>query len=95
MSKITESARGKDCTVRLPGICNWDSQTVVLAHLGGGGMGTKKPDYQGAYCCSSCHDALDGRTKTLFSKEYLELAHRQGVERTQEQLVENGLLVVT
>lgn len=94
MSKIRKSAYMQDCTVRLPGICNWNPTTTVLAHLSGGGMGAKKPDHQAAYCCSSCHDVIDGRVKSLFSKEYLELAHRQGVERTQMILFEKGLLVV-
>lgn len=59
MSKIRKSAKGQDCQVRIPGICNFNSETVVLSHLNGGGMGMKNPDWQGAYCCSACHDVLD------------------------------------
>jgi len=91
---IRESARGEPCTVRIPGICNGNPETTVLAHLGGGGMGTKRGDIFGAYCCSSCHDALDGRMKTDYPKGTLELWHRHGVERTQEILVEQGLIMV-
>ena len=41
--KLRDSARGQDCTLRLPGICNFDSATTVLAHLpcGQKGMGMK------------------------------------------------------
>ena len=94
MSKITASARGENCLVRLPGICNFNPETVVGAHLGGGGMSYKKSDLHMAYACSDCHDALDGRTKTKFSKDELELMHRQGVERTQDILIKKGLIVL-
>ncbi len=31
--KVRDSARGQDCTVRIPGTCNFDPATTVLAHL--------------------------------------------------------------
>jgi hypothetical protein len=52
--KYTESARGQECQVRIPGICSHDPETVVFAHLNGGGMGMKRASIHGAYCCSSC-----------------------------------------
>ena len=65
MSKITQSARGEDCAVRIPGVCNFDSETTVYAHAPcvDKGMGIKTPDYMawGAYACSKCHDLIDGR----------------------------------
>lgn len=94
MSKLRQSARGQECQVRLIGICNFNPETTVLAHLGGGGMGMKKNDIHGAFCCSACHDALDGRAKYLIDKETLELAHRQGVERTQDIWLKMGLIKV-
>lgn len=93
MSKLRDSARGEQCTVRLPGVCNWDPETTILAHLGGGGMALKKDDMQAAFCCSSCHDEVDRRT-CIFSAEYAELSHRQGVERTQEIWRKNGLIML-
>jgi len=92
MSKLRKSARDRECQVRLIGICNRDDSTTVLAHLGGGGMGMKKHDIFGSFCCSSCHDAIDGRTKYFGSKSDLELAHRQGVERTQQIWLDQGLI---
>ncbi|MBK5943336.1 nuclease domain-containing protein [Halorhodospira halophila] len=61
--KLRDSARGQQCQLRLPGVCSWDPETVVLAHppLGNGGMATKGSDLEGAFCCSACHDVLDGR----------------------------------
>ena len=58
-------AKGKDCQVRIPGVCNFDPATTVLAHIrrgGVAGVGQKPPDLCGVHACSSCHDALDGRS---------------------------------
>jgi len=95
MSKITESARNEPCQVRIDGICSHDPSTTVLAHIGGGGMGFKNPDIEASYCCSSCHDAIDGRIQTEFSRELLELWHHQGAMRTRKKLIEKGLIVIT
>jgi len=61
--KLRESARGEDCTLRIPGHCNGDPATSVLCHLpfGGRGMGAKAPDHHAVIACSGCHDALDHR----------------------------------
>lgn len=90
--KLRQSARNKECQVRIIGICNGNPEAVVLAHLAGGGMGRKKPDLFGAFCCSNCHDVIDGRVSTMYDKQYLELAHRQGVERTQAIWLSEGLI---
>ncbi|MER2105083.1 MAG: nuclease domain-containing protein, partial [Pseudomonas atacamensis] len=41
--KLRASANGQECTVRMPGICNHNPETTVLAHLpcGQKGMGIK------------------------------------------------------
>lgn len=78
--------------VRVPGICNYDSQTTVLAHYGGAGMGRKRPDPIGAWACSRCHDAIDGRILTQYTREELKLMHLEGMVRTLEVLCEEGLL---
>ncbi len=93
MSNITKSARGQACTIRLDG-CNGgpNNETVVLAHLNGGGMGAKCLDIHGAYACANCHDILDGRVQTDYSQEFLLLTHLLGMKRTQEILVSKGLL---
>jgi hypothetical protein len=85
--KLRNSANGQECMIRLPGICNFDNSTTVLAHLNGGGMGMKKSDLFGAFACSSCHAKVDS------SKEY-ELDHRQGVERTQKFWLDNGYIEI-
>lgn len=61
MSKLRQSARGQECTVKIAGICNYDNATTVLAHLPcvDKGMGFKSPDWWAAFACSSCHSVLD------------------------------------
>jgi len=52
--KITNSAKGQQCTVRLIGICNGNNETVVFAHIGKRrGMGIKCADYFGVYACEA------------------------------------------
>lgn len=94
MSKIRKSARGQECQIRLPGICNGNPETTVLAHYrmaGACGMGIKPPDFMGAYACSACHDEIDRRTRHL-DAETVRLAFAEGVMRTQQILAEKGLL---
>lgn len=92
MSKITASAKGEDCQVRLPGVCNFNPETTVLAHLNGGGMGMKHLDIHASYCCSACHDAYDARVTTSMSRHQLNLWFMDGILRTQVILLEKGLI---
>ena len=93
MSKLRKSARGEPCQIRLDG-CNAgvNNETVVLAHLNGAGLALKAYDVHGAYCCHSCHDVLDGRKPSDYDKEWLELIHLRGVIKTQEKMIEKGLM---
>lgn len=96
MSKITESARNENCTVRIPGYCNRNNETTIFAHLSGirfkHGVGHKVSDYHGAYACSECHNAIDGRIRTNHTRYQLKLWHLEGVIETQLKLIEKGLL---
>jgi len=93
-NKIRNSAKGEDCQVRLPGICNFNAETTVFAHVGkGGGMASKVSDIHGAYCCSACHDEIDRRTR-IMDKETAELFAWHGVQRTQEILCAMELIIV-
>ena len=92
-NKLTRSARNEPCLTRIPQVCNHNPETTVLAHLGGEFKhGYKAMDIHGAYCCSSCHDAIDGRSRTDYSKDQLKQMHLEGVIRTQLRMVELGLI---
>ena len=93
-SKITKSAKGKDCQVRVMGICNGNPETVVLAHLNGGGMGSKHNDIHGAYCCSDCHSWLDSGYAMDSTRDQRDLDHLNGVIRTQIIMLAEGLMGV-
>ena len=92
MSKITKSAAGEACEIRLTGVCTRDPEKVVYCHLNGAGMGMKAMDIHGAYGCSSCHDAIDGRIQTEYTRDELKLAHLEAVIRTQIILTSKGLI---
>ena len=92
--KLRQSAKGQECQIRLPGICNFNTETTVLAHLNGGGIGIKKDDWQAAFACSACHDEIDRRTRYM-DADTVELEHRRGVERTQTHWLEMGLITIS
>lgn len=95
MTDLRKLAKGKPCLVRVPGCCNHNPETTVLAHyrlIGVSGMGTKSPDTCAAWACSACYSACDGQTKTEFSRDELRLAHAEGVFRTQQALINKGIL---
>jgi len=95
MSAITKFARGQDCQVRIDGVCNFNHETVVFAHINGGGLGIKRPDTEGAFCCSDCHDVLDLRRRIEgLTYDKIKLYHHEGAMRTREILIDKGLIKV-
>ena len=81
--------------VRIPEVCNHNSETVVLAHYrlaGVSGIGMKSPDLLGAWACSACHDAIDRRAHTDLDRDYVRLLHLEGMARTIAQLNREGLI---
>lgn len=94
MSKLTREARGRECQVRIPGVCNFNPETTVLAHYrlaGTCGTAIKPDDTQAAWACSACHDEVDRRTRLIDANE-ARLMHAEGVMRTQEILRKEGKL---
>lgn len=92
--KYTRSAKGKPCQVRIPGICKPapENETTIPAHLNGAGMALKHSSIHLAYCCSACHDVLDGRIRTKYSQAQLLLMHLEAVIRTQIIMIRDGVL---
>lgn len=79
MTDLRKLARGQPCRIRLPGICNGDPATTVLAHIKYGWYGSiKPPDIIGVHACSSCHDATDRRRRDV-SNEEVDLAVLRGL----------------
>lgn len=91
---LRQLARAKPCMVRLPGICNGNPETTVLAHyrlIGISGMGIKSDDLLGAWACSDCHDAIDRRAHMDLDRDYVRLAHLEGMVRTLCELKKLGV----
>ena len=90
MTDLRKLARGMDCTVRIPGVCNFNPETTVLAHVrqvGISGMGRKAPDLLAAYACSACHEYCDTHRDAQTELDFL-----RGVMRTQYLLIEGALV---
>jgi hypothetical protein len=95
MTNLRKEARGRGCMVRIPEVCNCNSETVVLAHVriaGISGMGLKAPDLLGAWACSACHDAIDRRAHLDLDRDYVRLLHLEGMARTINQLLKENLI---
>jgi len=98
MTPIRKAARGQDCAIQLPGVCNGDAATTVLCHsnslVDGKGMGLKAPDTAAAFGCSACHAVLDGQRSRPagMTKDDVEAAFRAGIERTHQYLRTKGLI---
>ena len=81
--------------IRLEGICDHNPETTVLAHIrmpGISGMGIKADDLLGAWACSACHDAIDRRSHTELERDYVRLAHLEGMVRTIAQLRKEDII---
>lgn len=76
---LRKLARLQHCQLQIPGTCNHNPETTVLAHIRDGffGMGTKPNDdpskgpVSAVMACSDCHDAIDRRSKRFLSHDPL------------------------
>jgi hypothetical protein len=96
MADLRKLARGRECHIRVPGICCHDPTRVVGCHYrlpGLSGMGIKASDIFIAYGCQPCHDVCDGRTRTAtYSRDELRLMLAEGVMRTIAILVKEQVI---
>ena len=62
---IREFARGRECTVRLVGVCTFDPEKSIWSHAplqaAGKGRGIKSIDLCGAIACTACDAVVDGQ----------------------------------
>ena len=98
MKNLRKAAKGRDCQVRIPGICNHDPETVVLAHIRRGGIagvGIKGTDLAAVLACSSCHDVVDGRGRgadSVISRALLDRYILDAMCRTLQIWTDEGLV---
>lgn len=91
-TKITQSANGKECTFRIPGVCNRNSETTVFAHDNGGGTAYKHHDIHGGYACSDCHYWYDEDPRP--SKMMKDAEMKRAMIETQSILIQKGLIKI-
>jgi hypothetical protein len=94
--QVMDAARGEVCTLNIPGICNYDADTTVCAHLSyseGGGARLTGP-LSVAFACSDCHDAVDRRTDVDLDSRDRDFYLRRGQTRTINRLIAKGVVMV-
>lgn len=98
MSRITASANGEDCQVRIPGICTFDPAKTIWSHCrhgaAGKGRGIKALDIAGAYACTACdaaYDQLAGVPHTM-TRAQVDLDWFMGHMRSLVILKDKGLI---
>lgn len=91
--KLRDSARGQDCTMQVAGVCNYNPETTVLAHINisGGKMGGKETDISACFCCSACHAWLDGNHGSELDRYFYT---RRAIIRTWEVWINLDLIEV-
>ena len=90
--KLTDFAKGKDCTFRAPMVCNFNPETSVFCHVSTkrmAGIGTKTHDFFGFIGCSSCHDWHE---KNRYLHPDAAQWTLEAICETQGLMVEAGLL---
>lgn len=96
MTPIRKSARGMECTLRFPGICNRNPETTAWCHSNrladGKGIGLKAPDHEGCYGCSDCHAWLDGGYAGRDSRAAVDARFDAARAESQNILRAKGLL---
>lgn len=84
--RITQSARGEDCT-----ICGTNDGTTVFCHLNemwaGKGMGQKADDIAGFFGCGKCHAKYDTNIGDLDDNQIM-----RAMYRTLRRLWEMGVI---
>ena len=87
--RLRELARGKPCSLRIPGVCNRNPETTVLAHMNTEwkGVALKSPDICAVRACSDCHEYVGDMVTP--EKRLLGL---EGLLRTLKAYVEEGII---
>lgn len=78
--------------MQVVGVCNFNPDTVVLAHVQteGGKMGAKEDDFSACFACSDCHRWLDDYLDPDEAVFYT----RRAMVRTWRVWVREGLIKI-
>jgi hypothetical protein len=75
---LLDMARGRQCLLRVPGVCQGGTETTVACHENQGkGMGVKSSDVRSVVGCFACHEAYDrGPARRDVKRGWFRDAHR-------------------
>ena len=99
--KLTSAARGQECTLQIPGVCQGGTETTVACHspLLEDRQGSKAPDFAIAFGCMACHDVIDRRKNFvcldghgLMCDEDQRYYFHRGMTRTLAILFDSGVI---
>lgn len=94
---LREAARGKQCTIRLPGHCSWNPEKTMLCHLrlpGVAGVAFKPDDLLAVIGCHNCHQVIDGHQRTDLPRDVIDRAVLEALGRTLLVFKREGLIEV-
>ena len=91
--KLRDSARGRDCTMQVSGVCSYNPDTVVLAHVNteGGCIGGKSDDISAVFACWECHQWLD---RNIGTEEDRLFYTRRALIRTWREWINEGVIKI-
>lgn len=93
MSILRKSAKGQACNIWLPG-CEGGTETTILAHKNGAGIGIKNIDLLAAFSCNNCHNIVDGRVQYDMPPIEIKLQFYEGIFRTIQYWFDNGYIEI-
>lgn len=90
-NKARKSARDEECTMQVVGVCNFNPETTVLAHLDSENKGTgyKSSDLFAVYSCSDCHTWLDQHLGSQDDRQFYSL---RALDRTHRRMHTMGVI---
>ena len=89
---LREAARNRQCMVRIPGVCNHNPETTVLAHRPSGKLAVKADDADACWACYDCHKWLDEEWVRHVTKSERDTVFERAVWDTQLILHKEGLM---
>ena len=94
--KITDAAKGEQCTLQIVGVCNGNPETVVFCHFPdeSHGMAKKADDISGGFGCFACHQVVDYVVVDFDYQENSNWYMRRSQTRTMRRLFERGILCI-
>ncbi len=94
VADLRKASKGQTCKVRVIGVCTFNNEETVGAHLNGAGMALKNHDLFIADACSACHAWLDGGYVKTVTRQQRDHVHFEAIIRTQVDRIERGVITL-